>query len=1060
MIIRRIGRILRRWRNAIVVRRSGFWNGKWYLAHNPDVAANGRRPLCHYITHGAAERRSPGPAFDAHGYWLLNPSSSPHPLLHYLRQPKSDRHRVPPLGLVALDHPVLSSGWFDPEWYHRQRPVAPGVHPYVDYVQYGEAQGIPPSPVLDISAFAGQIPEDLPTPCALAWLIDQELISALRPPVVSGSNPTGADVIVPRSGRSPASTLSVLAAVHAYYADLTPEVLGLLANLPSGGTIAVVVPDADRVQSTHDLIDEILGTSARRHVLVVENRGRNFGPLVCDLAPLIGEHDVFVHVHTKKSVYSGRQQDEWRQHLYSTVVGTRGLVDTILGLFDDDPSIGVVYPSAFTGVPHWAHHWLGNTGVGRDLYRRLGLDPELVSGIVDYPVGGMFWARTSALRPLWQAGFTIEEFPVEPIAADGTIAHAIERSILDVAKNEGFHVVELDMAMPQWRRDWSARRTLPSRSQVEAEIERAMARSDLVTVDLFDTLALRPSLSPSTLQTLAARRAADNRGLDAKALLSCRLEAENAARQIVSGDVDIDDIRAAAPSEMRAGVATMIDAEVALEADMCIPRAWLIDLLRSYRRSGRTILLMSDTYLPRSCIDGLLGRIGAVDVFDGVLVSNEVRARKDSGAMWDLVESTYAVPRDRWMHLGDNEHSDVQIPRDRGIDGIHVPSPHGTADYLGIDRRRIDSSRTFGTDFVVGLAATGAFSDGQSWWEDASPARRFGWAGIGPLLWTYITWLIQHPATRDANHMLFIARDGHLPWTALQRLSPFLPNFLPPAHYFLTSRRSALSAAQGRGLRLDLLLGGNTWVGTARDLVRHRIGLSLPADVRLDERLELPADLDRVTALLEPYAEHIVTRGDVDLRSLEHYLRHLSVMSDESIVLADLGYSATIQRCLEAVLPHTFTGLYATTTPAARKARGATHGLFGEDLDWPSDDSITMEHGLLLEVIWAAEHGQVNRIESTSQGLVARLRDQDDFSEPDRRELCDIRTSALDFCREVIERFGPDLLDEPVDPSASLMPFAHLVSGQVDWANDVLRNLTVEGDFTGVGISHVRRNRR
>ncbi|MFM8857264.1 MAG: hypothetical protein ACKOI2_08700, partial [Actinomycetota bacterium] len=405
------------------------------------------------------------------------------------------------------------------------------------------------------------------------------------------------------------------------------------------------------------------------------------------------------------------------------------------------------------------------------------------------------------LRPLWQAGFSLDEFPPEPITADGTIAHAIERSILDIAKSEGFHVVELDTAMPQWRRDWSARRTLPSRSKIEADIERAMARSDLVTVDLFDTLVLRPSLSPSTLQTLAARRAAADRGIAAETLLRCRLNAENAARQTVSGDVDIVDIRAAAPSAMRACVAAMIAAEAALEADMCIPRTWLIDLLRTHRRPGRTILLMSDTYLPRSCIDDLLGRIGADDVFDGVLVSNEVRARKDSGAMWDLVESTYAVPRDRWMHLGDNEHSDVQIPRDRGIDGIHVPSPHGTADYLGIDRRRIDSSRTFGTDFVVGLAATGAFSDGQSWWEDASPARRFGWAGIGPLLWTYITWLIQHSATRDASHMLFIARDGHLPWTALQRLSPFLPSGLPPAHYFLISRRSALSAAQGRGLR-------------------------------------------------------------------------------------------------------------------------------------------------------------------------------------------------------------------------------------------------------------------
>ncbi len=1058
MILTRIQRSVRRVREAWAVRRSGLWDARWYRANNPDVAASGERALRHYIRHGAAERRSPGPGFDSYGYWLLNPASDPHPLLHYLARPRAERRRIPPLEMVEPGHRVLESGWFDAEWYRRLRAghLAPGTHPYVDYVHFGEKVYVPPSPVLDITPLLPLVPEDA-APCALAWLIDHGIIERERPPVVQGPDPGTAAVVVPRAGRSPTGTGSVLAAVHAYYDDLLPDVLSYVTHLPGDVTVAVVVPDADRVASTHRMIDEILGPQTRREVRVVDNRGRNFGPLVTDLVPLIRAHDYIVHLHTKKSVYSGRLQDGWREHMIRTLVGTRGLVDTVLGLFDDDPSIGVVYPAAYEGVPHWAHHWLGNTGVGRALYRRLGLDPALVSGIVDYPVGGMFWARTTALQPLWDAGFTLDDFPAEPVGADGTIAHALERCVVDVARSEGFDVVEVDLAIPQWRRNWSARRTLPTRAELERDLPEELERAGLVTVDLFDTLVLRPSLNPGTLQRLAAARVAPQFGIEAETVLRWRLDAEDAARRQVAGDVQVDDICAAAEPAQRDAVRALIDAEVDVEADVCIPRPWLIEMLRAHHRPGRPMVLMSDTYLPRSCIDDLVHRIGAQDLFDAVVVSNEVRARKDSGAMWDLVEQRFGVPRDRWLHLGDNEHSDVQIPRDRGIDARHVPSPHGAADYHGLDRRRVASSHSVGTDLVLGLAATGLHGDGQSWWDGASPARRFGWAGIGPLLWAYVTWLIQHPATSAAQRLLFVARDGHLPRTVLERLRPFVPDHVPPSEYVLTSRRSALTIAQAHGARLDLLLEGNTWVGTVRDVVRHRLGIALPDDQRLDMHITLPADLERAAELLSPYADLFVDQGRRDLRVLEQYLRHLGVRPEDSIVLADLGYSATIQRCLETVLPHAFTGLYATTTPRASTVRGAVHGLFGEGVDWPAQDSVTMENGLLLEVVWAADHGQVECVRSTSQGLEAHVRLPDARTDAEFLELSEVRQGAIDFCVEVIERFGPELLDAPVDAAASVVPFAYLMSGQVPWANDVLATIEVEGDFTGVGSSRVRR---
>lgn len=1059
-MISRVLRIGRRWRDGWIIRRSGLWDAKWYVVHNPDVASSGEDPLRHYVRHGAAERRSPGSGFDAYGYWLLNPTSDPHPLMHYLRRPRRERHN--PLSLVDPNHPVLSTGWFDPEWYrqHRGPFIAPGAHPYIDYVQFGEKVGTPPSPWLNIFALRDAIPAEDAQPCLLAGLIAHGVISTKRPLLTVGTVMDRREVLVPRAGRPTTGRGSVLVVVHGYYEDVLPEILSHIAHVPAGSTVAIVVPDADRVEGTYRVATEILGTRHEVRVVVGANRGRNFGPLVTDLVPLIRDHDYLLHVHTKKSLYTGTEQDRWRHHLTNTLVGSPALVDTILGVMDDDPSVGIIYPSTFDGLAPWAHHWLGNVGAGRELYRRIGLDPGLASGIVDYPAGGMFWARTRALERLWNAGLRPEDFPAEPVGDDGTLAHAIERSIVDIARSDGFDVVEVDVPDRIWRRNWSGRRPLPSRSDLEEQIVEALADADLVTVDLFDTLVLRPSLDAGALQRLAAMRVGSRYGISPEELLRLRLTAEADARQVVAGDVRVDDICAAAPEDVRSAVTDLIDAEIDLEADVCIPRPWLIDLLRRHRRADRPMVLMSDSYLPRSCLDDLIHHIGCDDLFDEVLLSNEIRARKDSGTMWDLVEQRYRVPRDRWLHLGDNEHSDVQVPRDRGINGLHVPTPHSVANFAGMNRRSVEPDRRLATDLVLGLALTGLYGEGHTWWDSASAARRFGWAGIGPMLWTYVSWLVQHPATRAADRILFVARDGYLSQVLLERLRPILPARIPPSAYLLTSRCCALSIAQAHGVRFDLLLGPNTWTGSIRDLVRHRVGVDLPNDPVLDEHVELPADRSKVTEVLDRYSHLLVEQGARDRAAFEEYMGTLGIRPGEKLILSDLGYSGTIQRCLESVLPYTFTGLYAATTPAAAQVRGATHGVFGESVTWPHEESTVMEQGLLLEAVWAADHGQVIRIERTPEGPSAQLREPDRVDDDIRRELREIQDAAIDFCVEVVERFGSKILDLPVDPLMTTKPLADLVSGRIEWANDVLEDLLVEGDFTGVGSLPVRTHRR
>lgn len=81
--------------------------------------------------------------------------------------------------------------------------------------------------------------------------------------------------------------------------------------------------------------------------------------------------------------------------------------------------------------------WGKNLEFAQTLVKRLKLKVSLPKAI-EFPVGNMFFARPDALRPLLNANFTFEDFPIEPVPIDGTMLHAIERMIAIICENQGY----------------------------------------------------------------------------------------------------------------------------------------------------------------------------------------------------------------------------------------------------------------------------------------------------------------------------------------------------------------------------------------------------------------------------------------------------------------------------------------------------------------------------------------------------------------------------------------------------------------------------------------------
>jgi hypothetical protein len=75
------------WRDVELVRASELFSAAWYVRHYPETLGSGLSPVLHYLLHGAAEGKDPGPGFSTERYLAEHPDLDPattNPLVHHL----------------------------------------------------------------------------------------------------------------------------------------------------------------------------------------------------------------------------------------------------------------------------------------------------------------------------------------------------------------------------------------------------------------------------------------------------------------------------------------------------------------------------------------------------------------------------------------------------------------------------------------------------------------------------------------------------------------------------------------------------------------------------------------------------------------------------------------------------------------------------------------------------------------------------------------------------------------------------------------------------------------
>ncbi|WP_185842927.1 rhamnan synthesis F family protein [Microbacterium kyungheense] len=242
----------------------------------------------------------------------------------------------------------------------------------------------------------------------------------------------------------PERPFRVAVMVHAGSAAAVVRVLRRVGSIPVPFDLFVSIVDDVDVQEVERLVAAAeLPQAGRREVRrTPARRGRDMSAFFIGWRDVLraGEHDLVIKVHgrtpSKRNVNATRY---FRRYQLDNLLLSPGHVANILGLFQREQGLGLVFPPPMhIGYATPGRGWHAYRDRGKDIAEMLGIEVPFDGISPLAPLGGMWIARTAALRLLTEADWTYDEF-IKPSKGGAELSKVLERMVPLAAGELGFH---------------------------------------------------------------------------------------------------------------------------------------------------------------------------------------------------------------------------------------------------------------------------------------------------------------------------------------------------------------------------------------------------------------------------------------------------------------------------------------------------------------------------------------------------------------------------------------------------------------------------------------------
>ncbi|PTQ78625.1 putative HAD superfamily hydrolase [Nitrosomonas oligotropha] len=870
----------------------------------------------------------------------------------------------------------------------------------------------------------------------------------------------------------PAGRIAIHA--HIFYADLATEFANYLSNMPFPYDLFISTPDEAASQTCKHAFSH-LPHLGQLIITIVPNRGRDIAPMFCTFGTALQEYDYIAHIHSKKSLYTNGAADGWREYLLTQLLGNPLQIQKIFSLLSGDKNIGFIYPHNSTVLPYWANTWLSNKTNGYILCKKLSIT-DFPMGYFDFPAGSMFWAQSKALQPLFNAHLSIEDFPEETGQTDATLAHCIERLFVLVTRKSGHNAVILwDKQSNHWSR-WRIDQYLSHKPE-DVHIQLRNPAIRLVVFDIFDTLITRPLLDPESIKRIIARRIGGQAG---QLYLEFRAAAENEARRIAGHDVGLDAIfkQFAALSGLSADVAEEIcELEKSIELAIVSPRPETIALFKLAINLGKHVVLASDMYLPRTVIETMLTRCG-INGWHKFYLSSDNRLRKDTGDFYRQLLADGNVSPHEILVIGDNEHSDVQIPVDMGFRTMHIMRPvelsRAIPRFEPVIERALnrDARNDLNKQLTLGIITQGNFHPvfyprfDPADFVPASPWA-IGFTIAGPLVLSFVQWLVKKAATDGMKRLYFLAREGQILKIVYDLWVSGKADAVA-SEYLVLSRR-AITVPMISNLDDIFKIACTHYAPNPMpDFIFERYGLNLSDEEceELARRKIWPMkkmvsveeeNIDHLKPLLQALEERILKQAEQERPGLMAYLDNLGLNKDSTVAIVDIGYAATTQKRLNQLLGQKIHGYYLMTLDSAEqvalKHQVIAQGYYCHYAKPTATEPIIYRKSFTIEKFLSADDAQIVCYRTTnSTDITPEFRAQSNEERQTAAARAEIRRGILDFVNQSINLRDNLLTDFEVPREIAEDLFLQFIKNPSGSETDLLRTLVLDDYYYGHGL--------
>lgn len=553
---------------------------------------------------------------------------------------------------------------------------------------------------------------------------------------------------------------------------------------------------------------------------------------------------------------------------------------------------------------------------------------------------------------------------------------------------------------------------------------RHMKTADFVSFDFFDTLFMRSVCNPGDVFCLLEIWL-----MDKWASVSSFTEIRERAKGTVKKHYSLDELYAqieAISGMEHCLIEDIKNMELQLEKEQLIPRREVLSVLKYAIESQKEIYIISDMYLPESFYQDVLGEYGILVPDGHILLSNMLGMSKADGTMWKYYSEKIVNGR-RAFHVGDNQKADVEMPSKYEIFTYQTPnawemlSVSSMKDVTSHICRNYDSA-------VMGCILKELFenpyalegSDGRIWIKSNF---EMGYCVFGPIILTFLLWLIKRSKEDHISTLVFLSRDGY---------------FLKEDFEYLCKLKGEQRHCCYLGISRQLAMAAS--IQSWEELIEYS---SMPYSGSMVELLEDRFEIIGVKEIpdktLEKYIEEYLPEIEDYLFGIrKNYLHYLGKMQlDNQCGIVDLGYYGNNQKYLNKLTGNRMQGFYFNVNQSEQNENiknQEMYACFQKKHDLTGKKSEILKRMIYLESYLTAPYGMVKKVDQAGNFVCAKKKKNQEYFQ----DKVEINQGVKKFLSDYMERFGEFELD--LDPDFIDWYYGYCFQGGLEFVEKVKRS--------------------